>query len=202
MSLTQAYFPAAQADFLPVAQAAMAAKPDFILAGAGVAQELSLFKALITLNNTIPVGTYAELIPVANLPQIAAAKFPIVVDAPFPDPAASTDPEVALYRQWMQKSGYGDELGESSLSGWITGRVLQVAINEIQKSGSAVSRANVLKQLRTGTLKGVALLPSSLTLANAPKQTEGFGSLVNPTENVAKIQNGKKTVLSDTVTIP
>lgn len=202
LTLTQAYFPPAQTDFLPVAQAALAAKPDFLLIGAAPAQELSLLQALITLNSTVPLGTYSQLIPNANYPQIASAKFQIVMDAPFPDAATSTDPEVTLYRTWMSKEGYSSELGSGSLQGWVTGEVFQAAADAVKKSGGDLTRANILKSLRTGTFTNLPLLVSPLSLANAPKKTAGYNNLANATENVGTIQAGKYSFLTDTVTLP
>jgi ABC-type branched-subunit amino acid transport system substrate-binding protein len=201
MSVSQAYFPPTQADFLPVAQAAIATKPDFILFGAGPAQELAIARAFMTLGSTIPMGTYGVLLPQSSITQLASAKFPIVVDAQFADAAASSDPEIQLYRQWMQKQSYGDEIGELSLSGWIAGRVVQRVVTETS-SGSPTSRAKILNFLRTGQLTGIPLEPSPLSLQLAPKQSPGLTSVANPSAHVALIQKGQKTVLEDTVALP
>jgi ABC-type branched-subunit amino acid transport system substrate-binding protein len=202
LSMSQAYFPPTQADFLPVAQAAIAAKPDFILFGAGLAQELAIARAFMTLGSTIPMGSYGVLLPQSSITQLAAAKFPIVVDAQFADAAASSDPEIQLYRQWMQKQSYGDEIGELSLSGWIAGRVVQRVVVETTSPGSPTTRAKILNFLRTGQFTGIPLEPSPLSLQLAPKQSPGLTSVANPSAHVALIQKGQKTVLEDTVALP
>jgi ABC-type branched-subunit amino acid transport system substrate-binding protein len=202
MSVSQAYFPPTQADFLPVAQAAIAAKPDFVLFGAGPAQELAIARAFMTLGSSIPMGTYGELLPQSSVTQLSSARFPIVVDAQFPDAATSSDPEIQLYRQWMQKQGYGDEVGELSLSGWIAGRVVQRVVTETTSAGSPTTRAKILNFLRTGQLMGIPLEPSPLSLQSAPKQVAGLTSVANPSAHVALIQKGQKTVLNDTVALP
>jgi ABC-type branched-subunit amino acid transport system substrate-binding protein len=202
MTLTQAFFSPTTADFLPVAQAALGAKADFILLGAAPVQELALVKALITLGSTTPIGTYSILLPQSSLPQIAAANFPIAVDAQFPDEATSTDPEIVLFRNWMQKQGFGAEIGDLSLSGWIAGRVVQAAVAATNTVAAPTTRAKILTFLRTAPITGIPLEPDPLSLQLAPKQTPGLTSVANPSAHVALIQHGQKTITNETVAIP
>src|SRR5262249_39089586 len=94
MTIDAAFFPPAQADFLPVAQAALAAKPDFIMIGAAPAQELAILQAFQTLNSDVPIGTWSALVPPSSIDQIKDAKFYIATDSLTPDPATSDDPEI------------------------------------------------------------------------------------------------------------
>jgi branched-chain amino acid transport system substrate-binding protein len=201
MTIKASYYATAQSDFLPVAQAAVAAKPDFVLVGAGVPQELSMVQAFVTLGSTIPMGTWAPLLPQSSLDQVKSAKFPIVFDSVVPDGAKSTDPEVVKYRDWMNKKGFGaDEIGDISLEGWLAGRVIQDATNQLKAGGKDLTRANLLSLLRTGEIK-VPLLPP-LSLAKAPKQTPGYASVANPTVKVGTFENGQRQILDLTATLP
>jgi ABC-type branched-subunit amino acid transport system substrate-binding protein len=202
MTVKSAYFATSQSDFLPVAQAALSAKPDFVLIGAGVPQELSMAQAFQTLGSSVPLGTWASLLPQSSLDQLKGAKFTIVFDSLVPDAATSSDPEVVTYRDFMKQKGYGtEELGDLSLQGWLAGRTIQDATNQLKTAGKDITRANLLTTLRTGDFK-VPLLPSSLSLSKAPKQTVGYTSVANPTVKVATFENGQRTILDLTATLP
>jgi ABC-type branched-subunit amino acid transport system substrate-binding protein len=200
MTLAQAYFPTTQSDFLPVAQAAMAAKPDFILFAAGVPQELSLAQAFVTLGSTIPMGTWSALLPSDSQTQLKDAKFTIVVDAAVPDAATSNDPEVKLYRQWMGKGGHTDELGDSSLQGWLVGRTMQAVAKQLATGGKELNRPGIVQALKTGTF-AIPLL-GDLSLSKAPKTTPGFVTVADPTVHIATVDKGQKTILDQTATLP
>jgi branched-chain amino acid transport system substrate-binding protein len=202
MTVKSSFFATAQSDFLPVAQAALSAKPDFVLFGAGVPQELSIAQAFVTLGSTIPMGTWASLLPQSSLAQLKTAKFPIIFDSLVPDASTSTDPEVTKFREWMKKKGFSDdELGDLSLQGWLAGRAIQDATNQLKAAGKEITRASLLTMLRTGDIK-VPLLPASLSLSKAPKQTTGYTSVANPTVKVATYENGQRRVLDLTATLP
>ena len=157
-------------------------------------------QAFVTLGNTKPIGTWSALLPQASLDQLKAAKFPIISDAVVPDATTSDDPEIVLYRTWMAKQGFGSELGDISLIAWLSGRAIQDAANQLQAAGTTATRAEILKILRTGSVN-VPLLPSPLSLANAPK-TEGFASVANPTVSMSIFENGKRTVTDNKATLP
>lgn len=200
LTIDAGFFPAAQSDFLPVAQAAMSSGADFLIIGAGVPQELAMAQAFVTLGNTLPIGTWSALLPQSSLDQLTGATFPIISDAVVPDASTSADPEIVLYRTWMQKQGYGDELGDISLIAWLSGRTIQDAANQLATAGTAPSRSAVLDILRNGNLD-VPILPSPLSLKNAPK-TAGFASVANPTVNISVFEHGTKTVTDQQATLP
>jgi ABC-type branched-subunit amino acid transport system substrate-binding protein len=200
MTLDASYFPTAQADFLPVAQTAIGSKPDFILIGAGVSQELQLAQAFATLGSSIPMGTWSSLLPQDSLNQLKSAKFSIAMDALTPSPSASQDPEVVLYNKWMKDGGFGAEAGDLSLQGWLVGRTIQAAAAKAGAGGGTLNRAGILKVLRTQELTVPLLQP--LSLAKAPKQTPGYSSGANPTVKVALFKDGDKKILDLIATLP
>ncbi|MDQ1395723.1 MAG: branched-chain amino acid transport system substrate-binding protein [Acidimicrobiaceae bacterium] len=200
MTLQQGYYPATQSDFLPVAQAAMGAKPDFVLFAGGVPQELSLAQAFVTLGSSIPMGSWSALLPTDSQNQLKDAKYTIVVDAAVPDAATSSDPEIQRYRQWMGQDGHSDEFGDSSLQGWLVGRTMQAVTKQLATGGGQISRSGVLNALKTGTVS-VPLL-GDLSLSKAPKSTPGFVTVAGSTVHIATIDGGRKTITDKTSTLP
>jgi branched-chain amino acid transport system substrate-binding protein len=197
-TIEAAFFPTAQADFLPVAQAALAAKPDFIMIGAAPAQELAIFQAFKTLGSTTPIGTWSGLVPQSSIDQLKDAKFYVSMDALTPSASSSNDPEIALYRKWMQSQSYSDEIGDLSLDAWLVGRAMQSAANQ---SKNELSRTAIMNVLRQGELT-VPLLKNPVSLKNAPTKTPGYSSVANPTTGIALVKNGAKQFLDQTATIP
>jgi ABC-type branched-subunit amino acid transport system substrate-binding protein len=200
LTINDSYFATTQADFLPVAQEALSSGAEFLLFGFGVPGELAMAQALATLGSTLPFGTWSALMPTESLAQLKDAKYTIVSDAVLPDAKVGDDPELTLYRQWMESAGYADEIGDSSLQGWMAGRTLQIAIGQLVTGGTEINRANLLKLLRTGTFD-VPLFADSLSLTKAPK-TEGFSSVAGPTVKVAVADGGLRKITDISVTLP
>jgi branched-chain amino acid transport system substrate-binding protein len=200
VKLSQTYFSPTTPDFLPVVQGVLAQKPDYIWLGAAPTQEAQVLQALVTLGSTVPVGTLASLVPVTTTREIASADYPLIFDSSLPDISTSSDPEIAIYKTWMQKQGLSDSIGPLSLQGWLSGRVVQKAIEQI--GADKVTRANMMALLRTGTIKDVPLMPATLGLIDAPKQTPGLTSCANPSAYVAVMKKGVTTVTDTKVTLP
>jgi ABC-type branched-subunit amino acid transport system substrate-binding protein len=181
INITASFASVTSPDYLPLATAAIASKPDAVVIGFAPDQELQMLQALQQAGNTKPIAT-GDASVTATVAKDAAAKG-VLVGTAFP-PTTSSDPEMKTFVTAMTSAGKAGQIGPSALGGWLAGRVLQKVIETLGPNN--VSRASILQYLQSQTVKGVALLPD-LSLQSAPKSIP-LPALANPTGLVAEIQ--------------
>jgi len=173
-------------DFLPSAQSISADTPSAIMLGVAPNATIQLLQAFQTIGTKTPLGTSGSSVNAALI--ASSASNGLYSDNTFPS-FESTDPGMTAYKDGMSAAGFEKEVDVYSLAGWLCGEVLANMIGQLPEG--QINRAAVLNIVQNGTVKGVPLLPATLSRADAPKSVPGFSALANPTTHVVKVSDGK-----------
>ena len=187
---------AAEADYTPAVVQAQSYHAGAWMIGIDPASTARFFQAADQTGVTVPMAT------------VGSAVDPSVVQAatqyggPFYYTQAAqildaSNPAMAAYLTQMKADGYTADIGNASVASWMTGLVLQAAIEKL--GVGHVSRASLQQLLQKGSLTSVPLLPSPLSLAKAPKT---FPHLANASSFITKQQGSSSQYVSGRVTAP
>jgi branched-chain amino acid transport system substrate-binding protein len=173
-------------DFLPSAQAIAATGASAIMLGVAPNATIQLLQAFQTIGTRTPLGTSGSSVNAALI--ASSASNGLYTDNTFPS-FDSTDPGMTAFKDGMAAADLEKEIDIYSLAGWLCGAVLGNMVEQLP--AGQVTRDGLLKIVQTGSVKGVPLLPETLSRANAPKSVPGFAGLANPTTHVVKVTDGK-----------
>jgi branched-chain amino acid transport system substrate-binding protein len=184
----------AEADYTAAVVQAQSSHAGAWLLGIDPASTARFFQSASQTGVTVPMATVGSAVA-PSVTQAAAqygGPFYYTQAAPILD---ESNPTVAAYLAQMKADGYTADIGNASAASWMTGLVLQAAI---EKLGAAhVSRASLQQLLQHGSLTGVPLLPSPLSLAKAP---ETFPHLANASSYIAQQQGSSTHYVTGPVT--
>ena len=184
---------AAQADYTPVITQATSAHAEAFLIGIDPASTARFFQSASQAGVKVPIATVGSAVTPAVVQAAAQYGGPFYYTQAAPI-LNTSDPNVAAYLNQMKASGHSDGIGNASAASWMTGLVLEAAIKQL---GSNVTRSSLNQLLQSGTISNVPLLPSTLTLSNAPKT---FPHLANAGCYIAKQQGSSSSYSTGRVT--
>jgi branched-chain amino acid transport system substrate-binding protein len=185
---------AAEADYTPAVTQAQASHPGVYLIGIDPASTARFFQAATQAGVTTPMATVGSAVN-ASVVQAASqygGPFYYTQAAQILD---SNNRQIAAYLAQMKADGYTSQIGNASVASWMTGLVLQSAIEKL--GASHVSRSALQQLLQHGSLAGVPLMPSLLTLGNAPKT---FPHLANAGSFIVEQRGSSSQYVSGRVT--
>jgi branched-chain amino acid transport system substrate-binding protein len=187
---------AAEADYTSAVVQAQAAHAGAWMIGIDPASTARFFQAAGQVGVTVPMVTVGSAVDPSVVQAAAQYGGPLYYTqaAQILD---TSNPAIAGYLAQMKADGYTADIGNASVASWMTGLVLQAAIEKL--GAGHVSRASLQQQLQSGSLTGVPLLPSPLTLAAAPKT---FPHLANASSFIVEQQGSSSRYVSGRVTAP
>jgi branched-chain amino acid transport system substrate-binding protein len=184
----------AEADYTPAVTQAEADHAGAYLIGIDPASTARFVQAAIQAGVTVPMATVGSAVTqsVTQAAQQYGGPFYYTQSAQILD---TGNPQIAAYLSQMKADGYSSQVGNASVASWMTGLVLQSAITKL--GASNVSRSSLNRLLQHGSLTGVPLLPSPLTLSGAPKS---FPHLANAGTYIVKQQGTSSSYVGGRVT--
>ena len=185
---------AAEADYTPAVVQAQSYHAGAWMIGIDPASTARFFQAADQTGVTVPMATVGSAVDpsVVQAASQYAGPFYYTQAAQILD---ASNPAMAAYLTQMKADGYAADIGNSSVASWMTGLVLQAAIEKL--GAGHVSRASLQQLLQDGSLTSVPLLPSPLSLAKAPKT---FPHLANASSFIVEQQGSSSRYVSGRVT--
>jgi branched-chain amino acid transport system substrate-binding protein len=186
----------AEADYTSAVVQAQAYHAGAWMIGIDPASTARFFQAAGQAGVTVPIATVGSAVD----PSVVQAASQYAGPLDYTQAAQVLDtgnPAIAAYLAQMKADGYTAGIGNASVASWMTGLVLQAAIEKL--GAGHVSRASLQQLLQSGSLTGVPLLPSPLSLAKAPKT---FPHLANASSFIVEQQGSSARYVSGRVTAP
>jgi branched-chain amino acid transport system substrate-binding protein len=186
----------AEADYTPAVVQAQSYHAGAWMIGIDPASTARFFQAANQTGVTVPMATVGSAVDpsVVQAATQYAGPFYYTQAAQILD---ASQPAMAAYLAQMKATGYTADIGNASVASWMTGLVLQAAIEKL--GAGHVSRASLQQLLQDGSLTSVPLLPSLLSLAKAPKT---FPHLANASSFIVEQQGSSSRYVSGRVTAP
>lgn len=184
----------AAADYTPAVTQAEARHPGVYLIGIDPASTARFFQAAAQAGVTVPMATVGSAVDhsVIQAASQYGAPFYYTQAAPILN---TSNPQIAAYLAQMKADGYTSDIGNASAASWMTGLVLEAAIKKV--GADHVSRSSLQQLLQHGSLTNVPLLPSPLTLSNAPKT---FPHLANAGSYIVEQKGSSSQYVSARIT--
>jgi len=184
----------AEADYTPAVTQAQADHGGAYLIGIDPASTARFFQAAAQDGVSVPMATVGSAVTeaVTQAAQQYPGPFYYTQSAPILD---TENPNIAAYLSQMKADGYESQVGNASVASWMTGLALKAAITKLGAGNVTRSALNNLFQKQS--LTNVPLLPSPLTLANAPA---GFPHLANASTYIVKQQGSSSSYVGGRIT--
>jgi branched-chain amino acid transport system substrate-binding protein len=187
---------AAEADYTSAVVQAQAAHAGAWMIGIDPASTARFFQAAGQVGVTVPMATVGSAVD-PSVVQAASQYGGPLYYTQAAQVLDTSNPAIAGYLAQMKADGYTADIGNASVASWMTGLVLQAAIEKL--GAGHVSRASLQQLLQSGSLTGVPLLPSPLSLTAAPKT---FPHLANASSFIVQQQGSSSRYVSGRVTAP
>ena len=184
----------AAADYTPAVTQAEASHPGVYLIGIDPASTARFFQAATQAGVTVPMATVGSAVDQSVI-QAASQYGGSFYYTQAAQILNTGNPEIAAYLAQMKADGYTSGIGNASAASWMTGLVLKAAIEKL--GVGHVSRSSLQQLLQHGSLTNVPLLPSPLTLANAP---ETFPHLANASSYIVEQKGSSSQYVSARIT--
>lgn len=170
-------------DYTATIAQVQAARAQAVLVGLAPDQTARFIQTASQNEVTAPVGTPGAALTAPVVQAAGSLPGGLYYTADTPPIADTGNPVVAAYLGEMKAEGQTAEIGDTSANSWMSGVVLQTAIEQL--GAANVSRADLLNLLEHGAVKNVPVL-GTLSLAGAPA---GFPRLANQDVAIA-LQKG------------
>jgi branched-chain amino acid transport system substrate-binding protein len=184
----------AAADYTPAVTQAQATHPDVYLIGIDPASTARFFQSATQAGVSVPMATVGTAVTPSVI-QAAGQYGGSFLYTQAAQILNASDPTIAPYLAQMKTDGYSSGIGNASVASWMTGLVLKGAIEHL--GAGNVSRSSLNELFQHGSITNVPLLPSPLTLANAPKT---FPHLANAGCYIVEQKGSSSKYVTDRVT--